>query len=146
MSNLQRFIQENRTERERLLALMAGMKEADYHRTLPNGWTVGVALVHLAFWDLSQVARMKSWKDQGVKPASLDPEAINGPLAALSEAIHPKAVVKLATEAAEAADRMVESLTPAQAEELVKMGLERNLQRYGHRRLHLDKIEEALKG
>lgn len=150
MAELQTYVQDNQKERGRLLALMAGLKEADFARPLPNGWTIGVALAHLAFWDLSQVARLKRWMDQKVKPASMDAEAINGPLAALSEAIPPRAVVKLAKEAAEAIDHMVEKLTPVQARELLEMGLERNLHRALHRALHrrnhLDKIEKALRG
>ncbi|HJT25677.1 MAG TPA: hypothetical protein VJ873_13965, partial [bacterium] len=122
-----------------------GLKESGFAHPLPNGWTVGVALAHLAFWDLSQVARLRRWKDQGVKPASIDAEAINGPLAALSEGLQPKAVAKLVIDAAESIDRLVESLTPEEADELIGMGLERNMHRAQHRRLHLEKIEKALK-
>ncbi len=146
MPDLHTIIRENKKERERLLAFMAGLKESDFLRTLPNGWTVGVTLAHLAFWDLSQVARLKRWLLEDVKPASLDAEAVNGPLAALSEAIHPHAVVKLTIGAAEAIDLLIEELTAEQAETLVEMGLERNLRRSVHRKNHLDKVEKAIKG
>lgn len=136
---------ENKKERERLVALVKGLKETGFAQPLPNGWTVGVALAHLAFWDLSQVARLRRWKDEGVKPVSIDAEAINGPLAALSEGIPPRAVAKLVVEAAESVDRIVESLTQEEADELIEMGLERNIRRSLHRQNHLEKIEKALK-
>jgi hypothetical protein len=146
MADLQTILKDNKMQRERLSALMSGLKDADYAHPLPNGWTVGVALAHLAFWDLSQVARLTRWLKEGVKPVSVDPEAINGPLAALSEGLPPKAVAKLAGDAAQSVDHLVEKLTPKQAEELIGMGLERNIHRAQHRRLHLDKIDKALKG
>lgn len=144
MSDLQTMIQDNRKERERLSALVAGLREGEFQTRLPNGWTVTMALGHLAFWDLRQATLLKRWLEQGVKPGSLDAEAINGPLSVLSASIYPQAAVRLAVEAAETIDRAVEQLTPAQAEELLKMGLERNLHRALHRRDHLDKIDQAL--
>jgi hypothetical protein len=147
MPDLQTILQGNRKERERLLALVAGLKESDFQRRLPNGWTIGVTLVHLAFWDLRQAAMLKRWLEQGVKPApiaSMDPDVVNGPLATLSETIPSQAVVKLVTDAAQAIDELVKKLTPAQAEELSQSGLERNIHRAQHRRHHLDKIEKTL--
>jgi hypothetical protein len=146
MSDLQTIIQENKKERERLLTLVVGLKEADFQRRLPNGWTITVALVHLAFWDLSQVARLKRWMEKGVKPPSYDADTINEALAVLSEAIPPQAVVKLVKDAAEAIDQLVEKLTPAQAGEITQMGFEWNIHRALHRRNHLDKIEKTLAG
>jgi hypothetical protein len=147
MPDFQTIIQNNRKERERLSALAHGSKE-DLARRLPNGWTVAVTLAHLAFWDLRQAFLLKRWLEQGVKPSSipnpLDVEAINGSLSVLSEALPPKAAAELVMEAAEAIDLKVEKLAPEQAEELVKMGLERLLHRALHRRSHLDKIDKAL--
>lgn len=146
MANLKSIVEENKKQRERLESLVKGLKESGFAHPLPNGWTVGVALAHLAFWDLSQVARIKRWKDEGVKPVSIDAEAINGPLAALSEGLSPRAVAKLVVDAAESIDRLVENLTPEEADELIGLGLERNIRRSLHRQNHLDKIEKALKG
>ncbi len=147
MPDLQTMIQENREERERLSALMAGLKDGDFGRRLPNGWSVTVTLAHLAYWDLYQWNLLKRWLAEGGKPAQgvTDSRYVNDPLSVLSESISPQAVVLLAADAAEAIDRMVERLTPAQAEELLKMGLERTLHRALHRRNHLEKIEKALR-
>jgi hypothetical protein len=149
MSQLQNIVEDNRKERKRLSALVAGLKEADFAKRLPNGWTVGQALAHLAFWDLRQAMMLKRWLEQGEKPAtiaSMDPDAVNGPLAILSASLPAKEVVKLTTAAAEAIDQLVEKLTSAQCGELIGMGLERNIYRALHRRNHLDKIESVLKG
>ena len=145
MPQLSTILQENKRERERLLGLMAGLKEADFAKRLPNGWSVSVALAHLAFWDLSMAARLNNWLHKGVKPVWMDAEAVNGPLARLSEALPPKVVIQLATEAAETVDGIVEKLTQAQADELLKIGPDRFLRRALHRQEHLDKIETALK-
>jgi hypothetical protein len=148
MADLQTINQENRWERERLLGLMGGLKEADFNRRLSNGWTVTVTLAHLAFWDLRQYSMLKRWREGGQKPgaiSTLDPLSVNYPLSILCEVIPHEAVVKLAADAAGTIDEEVRKLTPAQAEELIKMGLERNLHRALHRREHLAKIEMALK-
>jgi hypothetical protein len=145
MPEFQTITQENRKERERLSALVAGLREGDFQHRLPNGWTVTMALGHLAFWDLRQATLLKRWSQQGVQPGSLDAEAINEPLSVLSASIYPQAVVRLVVEAAETIDHAVEQLTPSQVKDLLKMGLERNLHRALHRREHLDKIEKALR-
>ena len=144
MPDLQIFIQENQKERERLLEVIAHLREEDFQRRLPNGWTLGATLVHLAFWDLRQAMVLKRWLAEGGKFGTLDARTINDPLSLISEVIPPKAAVKLAAEAAKTADDVVEKLTQVQAEELLEMGQERTLRRCLHRREHLDKIVKVL--
>jgi hypothetical protein len=145
MPPLQTILEENRKERERLLAFMAGLKEEDFEQRLLNDWTVAVTLAHLAFWDLWQVSILKRWLTDKHKPEHSDSRPINDSLSILSETIPPQAVVRLATQAAKAIDQAVGQLTPAQAEELIQAGLERTLRRSLHRKDHLDKLEKALK-
>ncbi len=144
MNEFEKIISENQQERERLAALTSKLTEAVFQKRLPNGWTVAAAFVHLAFWDERQTTLFKRWLEQGVQPASLDAEAINPPLEVIAKAIAGPAAVKLALEAAETVDGIIEKLSPVQVEELLKMGLERNLHRAIHRKNHLDKIEKAL--
>lgn len=146
MADLKSIIEENQKERDRLLSLMAALRESDFSRHLPNGWTIGVALAHIAFWDLRQVALLTKWLEKGGQGPilPLDADAINAPLAVLSEAIPPRGVVKLATEAAEKADGLVARMTQAQVDEFLKEGSERFLRRALHRGEHLDKIEKTL--
>ncbi len=138
------WIRENAKERRRLAALVTPLTEEELGRLLPNGWTVAAALVHLAFWDLRQVTLLRRWVEEGVKPGSLDAEAINEPLSLLSEAMPLEASVALVLDAAETVDQAVEKLSREQVDQLVEMGFERNLQRFSHRKNHLDKIEEVL--
>ena len=144
MPELKTLVQENAKERQRLKALTESLKDADFNRILPNGWTLTSTLVHLAFWDLRQLSMLNRWLEEKVEPGSLDAEAINGPLNVIATGVTGPAAVKLAVEAAETVDHQVEKLTPAQAEELLKKGLERNLHRAIHRKNHLDKMEKAL--
>jgi hypothetical protein len=146
LADLQQIIQENRSQRERLISLMKALRESDFAKRQPNGWTVGVALVHIAFWDLRQVTLLTKWLEKGGEGpvVPLDPDAINAPLAVISEAIPPQGVVKLATEASEKSDNLVADMTQAQVDEFLKGGSERFLRRALHRREHLDKIEKAL--
>jgi len=147
MADLKSIIEENQKERERLLSLMAALRESDFSRRLSNGWTIGVALAHIAFWDLRQVTLLTQWLQKGGQSPvlPLDADAINAPLAILSEAVPPRGVVKIATEASQKADGLVAGMTQAQVDEFLKVGSERFLRRALHRREHLDKIEKALK-
>ena len=143
MPDLQTIIQDNRKERERLMALLTNKKGIDLGRRLMNGWTVKGALTHLAFWDLRQLSMVKRWIMDGKKPVQVDADSINDTISLISEFIPSPSVVNLVIAAAEAIDKEVEGLTPAQVEELVKMGFERNIHRALHRRNHLDKIDKA---
>ena len=146
MTDLNDIIQDNQKELERLKNLTVRLSEKDFAKTLPNGWTPGVALAHLAFWDQRAAMLLRNWLEKGTEPASIpvDPEVINNPLAVLSRAIAPQAAVKLALEAAEQVDGLVKGLTPQKAGEFLKVGSERFLHRALHRRGHLDKIEKVL--
>ncbi len=145
MADLQTMIRDNQEERQRLLTLMAGLKEEDFKRRLANGWSVSVTLAHLAFWDFRQATMFQRWISEGKAPGTLDADAVNDPLNLLCEAIPSATVVKFTKAAAEIADQTVEKLTQAQVDEFLKVGNERFLHRALHRRNHLDKIEKALK-
>jgi hypothetical protein len=145
MPDLQTILQENNKQSQRLITLAKNLNQEKSNRRLPNGWTIAVALVHLAFWDQRQVTLLRRYLKDGVKPTSLDAFAVNEPLAIVARFIAPADAVKLALEAAEAIDLELEKLTPLQFAELMGLGLERNLRRSLHRKDHLDKIEKALK-
>jgi hypothetical protein len=72
------------------------------------------------------------------------PDPINDAVYALSQAIPPRAALKLAMDAAETVDSLVEQLTPDQVAALESAGLGRMVNRSLHRREHLDQIERAL--
>ncbi len=51
MTSNQAFIERNRASRQRLQDLLAQATDETMARTLPNGWSVGATLAHIAFWD-----------------------------------------------------------------------------------------------
>lgn len=50
------FIAQNSAERERLNALVARLSDEELRRPIGHGWTVSVALAHLAYWDRKAMA------------------------------------------------------------------------------------------
>jgi hypothetical protein len=140
------YTAENTAQRERLIALAARLTDEDLLRPLDHGWTVAAALVHLAFWDRSRWGTLRRWLENGEFPSSLgtSPDPINDAVYVLSQAIPPRAAPKLAMDAAETVDSLVEQLTPDQVAALESAGLGRMVNRSLHRREHLDQIEQAL--
>ena len=55
-------VAENDLERARLKAFVAGLSDDDAARPIGHGWTVGVALAHLAFWDRLWLAKFEEWE------------------------------------------------------------------------------------
>jgi hypothetical protein len=133
MVDLKPIIEDNKKERERLLAFLAGLKEQDFRRRLPNGWSVAVGLAHIAFWDFYQTTALQRWHLNGQQPIAMDAVNVNEPLSLLSEAIPSATVTHFTKAAAEMADKEVEKLTQV-----------RSLHRAQHRREHMDKIIKFL--
>lgn len=139
------FTAENTAQCERLNALAARLADDDLLRPLGFGWTVAAALVHLAYWDRNREATLKRWLASGdLVTSGSSPDPTNDAVFALSQAIPPRAALKLAIEAAEAVDRLVAQLTSEQIAALESAGMGRMVNRSLHRREHLDQIEQAL--
>ena len=51
----------NRNQTERLRRLVPRLNAAMLAVRLPRGWTVAVALAHLAFWDRQRLCLMRRW-------------------------------------------------------------------------------------
>jgi hypothetical protein len=144
MADLKRINDENQAQRERLRILVLSLSDKQLTRKLPNGWTVAVTLAHLAFWDERISVLLRRLLKDGVPPTSIDADAVNGPLAILSETIPPRETVRLVLEAAERVDRDVAELPEAVVEQFLKEGKDRFIRRSLHRMGHLDKIEKTL--
>ena len=138
------YIQENAKERHRLLNLIAGLKDPDLQRPVGQDWTVATKLLHLAFWDRYCLELLRHWKTQTPSMSTLDIDAVNESVKALSHAIPYDAVGTVVHDAAEAVDREVECATPELRSAILAAGRERILKRFIHRRSHLDQIETAL--
>src|SRR3972149_9971939 len=60
---------ENRAETERIRDLAGRLSLEELRLPLGEGWTVGAALAHLAFWDRRALVLLTRWKDRGPSPS-----------------------------------------------------------------------------
>jgi hypothetical protein len=140
---------DNRTQRERLRALVARLSDADLGRSLDGGWTVASVLGHLAFWDQRALLLIDRWQTEGAAavPPALDRASvdwINDSAKPLLLAVPPRRAAELALAIAEAVDRKIEALADEFVAKNVAAGRPLNLLRAEHRREHLDEIERAV--
>jgi hypothetical protein len=139
------FVKENALERARIKKLAAGISDAELNLPLFAGWTIAVALAHLAFWDERALIVTRKWKKEGVKPlAVMDTDIINDALVPLSLAIPPRTAANLALAAAEAIDRELEQAPDALIISISALGEPTRLNRAKHRKMHLDEIQNVL--
>jgi hypothetical protein len=133
----------NRSQRERLAALVRNIDGAGLRTRLPNGWTVAGALGHLAFWDRQRLCLLRSWAagDFVSGPSST---VFNDAVAPLLEMIEPERLAAFAVEAAEEIDALLLELPDATIEAALARPDAPHVDRGEHRRHHLDRIEEAL--
>ena len=139
------FIEENAKERERLRSLVERLSDEQLSIPLEDGWTIAVALAHLAFWDQRSLALMRKWKSTGVTPSPIDIDVTNDSLLPLWLALPPRSAAKLAVTSAEAIDREIEEAPSELISEIQKLGDKFRLYRSVHRKMHLDRIEEFLR-
>jgi hypothetical protein len=140
------FIKENQTERARLKNLADSLSDEDLNLPLSAGWTIAVALVHLAFWDQRALIVTRKWAKEGVKALSpIDTDTVNDALVPLSLAIPPRTAAKLALEAAESIDSELEKAPDSLIEAIAALGVPTRLNRAKHRKMHLDEIYLVLK-
>ena len=142
------YVAENDVERARLKAIVARLTDADMARAMSEDWTVGVGLMHLAFWDGLSLSKFEEWERTGTVeiPAMRDMvDGINQAMLPWWRTIAPAQVRHAVVAAAEAVDRKAETL-PVPIIEAILAVRPRSLTRAGHRRQHLDQIERALAG
>ena len=139
------FVVENTKERERLCSIVARLTDELLSFPMENGWTIAVALAHLAFWDQRSLILMRKWKLTGVAPSPIDIDVTNDSLLPLWLALAPRAAAKLAVASAEAIDRELEESPSEFISAIENLGERFRLYRSEHRKLHLDDIEEFLR-
>lgn len=136
----------NRSQTERLRALAGRITPAMLGVRLPNGWTVAVALAHIAFWDRQRLCLMRRWAAGDWCSGGYAGELFNEVLLPFLELLPADRVAAVAVETAE----QVDALLLASSDELIAAALARpdrpNLDRGSHREYHLDQIERALAG
>jgi hypothetical protein len=132
----------NRAATARIHALGALTDEA-MHTPVGEHWTVGVALAHLAFWDLRALDVLERTERAGTVEAPELDVVLNDLALPSWSAIPPREALRLAIEAAEAMDARVAAYPPelvAAVEAVNTRWIRRSL----HRDEHLDEIDQAL--
>jgi hypothetical protein len=140
-------VEQNRSQLDRLRALVGRLRDQDLARPMPAGWTVASVLGHLAFWDQRVLDLLERWTKEGKEPGAMrevDVDWINDATKPLLLAIPPRHAAELTLRIAEAVDRAVERLPDGIIARNAAAGGPVNLVRADHRRTHLDEIEQAL--
>jgi uncharacterized damage-inducible protein DinB len=144
----QSYVAENAAERARLQAIVARLSDADLARPMSQDWTIGVGLMHLAFWDGLSLSKFEEWERTGtvdIPPMRDMVDGINQAMLPWWRTIAAAQIRHAVVAAAEAVDRKAETL-PATIIEAILAMRPRMLTRASHRRQHLDQIERALAG
>ncbi|MGA2159583.1 MAG: maleylpyruvate isomerase N-terminal domain-containing protein [Dehalococcoidia bacterium] len=140
------FVAENARERERLRNLVNKITDEELILALNiEGWTVAVALAHLAFWDDRRLVLIQKWKTKGITTSPIDADITNDALVRLLLAIPPRKAANLSILAAEALDKELEEASPDLIAAIEALGDSNALNRSIHRKMHLDEIEALLR-
>ena len=138
------FLVENRRERNRLRRSVDRISDQELSLPMWEGWTIAVALAHLAFWDQRALVLIKKWKISGVASSPIDDDVANDSILPLCLAIPPRVAARLAVTAAEAIDLEIEKAGENLISDIWQLGERFRLYRSDHRKLHLDQIEGIL--
>lgn len=139
-------LQRNAETTGRLRELVAKLTEHDLAVSLGGGWTVAVALAHLAFWDGRQRGAIEHYATRGEIGSNASDDAVNVGLEPLALLVAGRATTALAVEAAEATDPAVEPLSPDARSTIVDSAEAHIVRRWDHRSEHLAQIADALGG
>jgi hypothetical protein len=138
------ILESNAAVTNRLEALVARLTAADLARDLGGGWTVHVALGHLAFWDRRIAYMLTRWAKEGTPHEELDDDVVNRALEGLLLSVQPREAARLCIESAKAANAAIESTPDSIAERILAEDHAYLLLRQNHRTEHIEQIEAAL--
>jgi hypothetical protein len=131
-----------------LRALLGTLSDADLAIDLGEGWTVAMALAHLAFWDEWHVARWLHAAEAGqLAPPAADGEVTNRANEALVttwRALPPRTAAQLSLDAADAVDAYTADLSDASLDAARERAGAFWFERAPHRRDHIAQIRRAL--
>ena len=140
------YVIENARERERLRKLVNKITDEELNLIIyKEGWTIAVALAHLAFWDERRRILIRKWKQQGVAPSPYIEDIVNDSLIPLLLAIPPRKAADLSVLTAEALDKELEEISSEMITAIEALKEPNALNRGIHRKMHLDEIEVLLK-
>lgn len=134
----------NRAQTRRLRGLAAKLDDRMLAVRLPNGWTVAVALLHVAFWDRARLSLMRRWASGEEATGAYDGDVFNAALRPFLEMIPADRAARAAVEAAEEVDALLLQVPDSVVEAALARSDAPNLDRGSHRAHHLDRVVEAL--
>jgi hypothetical protein len=145
------FVEQNRTQLDRMRALVERLSDTELAQPVNESWTVAGVLGHVAFWDARALyLAEKLQRGEPFSPSDEEPESpdwINDGTRPLIHAIEPRRAADLALAVAEQIDGLLAALPP----ELVRRtwpsdeSSPLNASRADHRGEHLDEIEASLR-
>jgi hypothetical protein len=144
MSDTSADPERNADATRRLRELIAKLTDEDLAVSLGGGWTVAVALAHLAFWDGRQRGAVEHFTATGEPGNSESDDAVNVGLEPLALLVDARGAAELAVEAAAAADAAIEALSPEGRSDIVDSAEEHLVRRWDHREEHLAQIASVL--
>lgn len=137
------YIAANQAAFERLQALVDRAIDDDLQRKFDWGWTVAVALAHVAFFDRRVSRLIERWEKDGFGPSPYDADAINDAMLPAWLLIAPRDAAMEAIAAAQEADAAVARLSDELLEQILAGGVI-SVTRATHRLMHLVEIEALL--
>ena len=141
-------IEENGATRERLVATVKSLSDAEFASAIDGGWTIAQSLAQLAFWDRWAEQLLRRWRSGQMPPPSVPDwydDAINQALIAQWRAIPVGAAGALAVEASAAVDHQIAHLeTPVQAAITASGESSHLVHRHRYRAAALDRIDRTL--
>ena len=138
------YNERNRLQTRRLKELRR-LSDEDLECPVGEYWTVAIALAHIQYWDGRAVGALEVWRRHGL-PLTLwtnGEGVINDVRLPVWSECPPREALEQAIKTAEVLDRIVEDLSPGEAETVAAQRY-RVLDRSMHRSDHLDEIEPAL--
>ena len=142
------IVADNTAARERLRSRVQSLTDAQLGRDAGGGWTVAVALAHLAFWDRRALLSFERWEQGQPPPANFPSEyeidLLNDALLAEWRALAPREAGRLALAAADAVDAKVAALAAPVMAAIEARAEPWRLRRSRHRNEHLDQVDRAL--
>jgi uncharacterized damage-inducible protein DinB len=145
------YVSENDESRKRLCSLVESLSDEDLALPMGQHWTIGVGLMHLAFWDRQWTSKFKEWEGTGevVIPAVATEralfDALNDGMLAWWRTITPAYIRTEVISAAEAVDEAASKLDERLVEAILAQR-PRTVIRAVHRADHLTEIDSILAG
>ncbi len=131
-----------------LADLVSGLSVDDLGADLGGGWTVSMALAHLAFWDSWHAARWRHAAESGDSlPPAVSPDVSNrnnDALEATWRLVPGAAAVALCLDAAAAMDILAAALSDEQVAGALAADSPNWVERAPHRLQHVEQIRSAL--